>query len=154
MNKTLTRLCQWHQAGEKVAAWLNPLVLLLLRLYLFRVFFLSGLTKLRDWDTTLLLFREEYHVPLLPPELAAVMGTFGELVMPVLLLLGVFGRFAAASLFMVNLMAFVAYRHVLLLPNAHAAALDHLEWGLLILVLVAQGSGRWSLWRSKVSTPA
>ncbi|MGH1552230.1 hypothetical protein ACRAWF_08995 [Streptomyces sp. L7] len=41
------------------------------RAYLFYVFFRSGLTKLHDWDTTVLLFTEEYKVPLLPPALAA-----------------------------------------------------------------------------------
>ena len=47
---------------------------LLARAYIAQVFFLSGLTKLRDWDTTLLLFTEEYKVPLLSPGVAAVMG--------------------------------------------------------------------------------
>jgi putative oxidoreductase len=46
---------------------LQPLALLAARLYVAQVFFLSGLTKLRDWDTTLALFADEYHVPLLPP---------------------------------------------------------------------------------------
>src|SRR3546814_13303357 len=56
------------------------------------------LTKIADWDTTLALFQDEYHVPLLPTQLAAVMGTGGELVLPVLLVLGLFRRFAALGL--------------------------------------------------------
>ena len=52
-----------------------------IRLYIAKVFFLSGLTKIRDWETTVTLFREEYHVPVLPPELAAFMGGTGELVL-------------------------------------------------------------------------
>ena len=50
------------------------------RAYVAQVFFLSGLTKLRDWGTTVALFTDEYNVPLLPPEVAALMGTAGELV--------------------------------------------------------------------------
>ena len=56
-----------------------------IRLYLSKVFFRSGLTKIRDWDTTLTLFRDEYHVPVLPPELAAVMGTFEAKMVPSIL---------------------------------------------------------------------
>src|SRR5690606_29616155 len=77
---------------------LRPLAALAARVYVAQVFFLAGLTKVRDWDTTLLLFTEEYQVPLLSPPVAAVMGTAGELVLPVLLLLGLAGRFAALGL--------------------------------------------------------
>ena len=51
---------------------LQSVAALLARLYVAQVFFLSGLTKVRDWDTTLALFMDEYKVPLLPPALAAV----------------------------------------------------------------------------------
>ncbi|MGH8846843.1 MAG: DoxX family membrane protein, partial [Polaromonas sp.] len=57
---------------------LQPAAALLARLYLAQVFFLSGLTKIRDWDTTIALFTDEYKVPLLSPALAAAMGTTGE----------------------------------------------------------------------------
>ena len=52
---------------------------LAIRLYIADVFFAAGLTKIRDWDSTQALFREEYHVPLLPPDVAAMLGAFGEL---------------------------------------------------------------------------
>jgi len=104
------------------------------------VFFASGLTKLRDWDTTLALFEDEYHVPLLPTELAAVMGTGGELVLPVLLALGLAGRFAAAGLFVVNAVAVVSLADI-----APAALQQHVFWGSLLLGLVLWGAGRWSL---------
>ena len=83
----------------------QSLALLAARLYVAQVFWLSGLTKIRDWGTTIALFENEYHVPLLPPELATYMGTAGELGLPVLLVLGLGGRFAALGLFVVNLMA-------------------------------------------------
>lgn len=73
---------------------LCALILLIARAYLFYVFFRSGLTKLHDWPTTVLLFSEEYKVPLLPPALAAALGTFGELVFPSLMLIGIVPRLA------------------------------------------------------------
>lgn len=118
---------------------LQPAALLLARLYVAKVFFLSGLTKLRDWEITVALFTDEYHVPLLPPELAALMGTTGELVLPVLLVLGLGGRFAAAGLFVVNAVAAIS------LPDIGDAALQqHVFWGSLLAGLVLWGPGRWS----------
>ena len=70
---------------DGVVSHLQSLALLAARLYVAQVFFLSGLTKLRDWSSTLALFHDIYQVPLLPPALAAYLGTGGELVLPVLL---------------------------------------------------------------------
>ena len=56
-----------------------------------------GLTKLRDWDVTLALFQDQYHVPLLDPVTAAWLGTGGEIVLPVLLALALAGRLCAAT---------------------------------------------------------
>ena len=58
---------------------LQPVALLLARLYVAQVFFFSGLTKIRDWGTTVALFTDEYHVPLLSPSFAAGMAIVGEL---------------------------------------------------------------------------
>ncbi|UXH80293.1 DoxX family protein [Roseateles amylovorans] len=110
------------------------------RLYVAHVFFLSGLTKIRDWEITLALFEDEYHVPLLPPELAAWMGTGGELVLPVLLVLGLGGRFAALGLSVVNLMAVLSLSDI-----APAALVQHQLWGGLLLGLALYGPGRLSL---------
>ncbi len=116
---------------------------LAIRLHVANVFFKSGLTKIEDWDKTVFLFQEEYRVPLLPPEAAAFLGTFGELAFPVLLALGIGTRFAAASLWVVNLLAVVSYWHVL---GGNEAALNtHFYWGLLLLVLLVDGPGRLSL---------
>jgi putative oxidoreductase len=125
---------------DDVAAALQPLFALAIRLYLFRVFFLSGLTKLRSWDSTLYLFSNEYHVPVLPPAVAAVMGAGGELIFPVMLLLGWQGRFAAAGLFFVNLVAVLSY------PGLEPVMIkDHVLWAVLIAYLFFHGVGRWSL---------
>lgn len=119
---------------------LQPAAALAARLYLAQVFFLSGLTKLRDWDITLALFTDEYKVPLLPPAVAAVMGTAGELVLPVLLVLGLAGRFSALGLFVVNAVAVIALSEI-----APAALQQHVFWGALLAALAIYGLGPWAL---------
>jgi putative oxidoreductase len=119
---------------------LQPAALLAARVYVGWAFFASGLTKLRDWGTTLALFADEYHVPLLPPEVAAVAGTTGELLLPVLLVLGLGGRFAAAGLSVVNVVAVLSLAEI-----APAALQQHQFWGSLLLALVLWGPGAWSL---------
>lgn len=125
-----------------VADHLQSLALLGARLYVAQVFFLSGLTKLRDWSATLALFNDIYQVPLLPPTLAAWLGTAGELVLPVLLVLGLAGRFAGVGLFVVNLMAVLSLSADDLSPAAQA---QHALWGVLALAVVLWGAGRWSV---------
>ena len=119
---------------------LQPAAALLARLYIAQVFFLSGLTKLRDWDTTVALFTDEYHVPLLPPAAAALMGTAGELVLPVLLVLGLAGRLPALGLFVVNAVAVISLSEI-----APAALQQHVFWGTLLAGLAIYGGGPWSL---------
>jgi putative oxidoreductase len=121
---------------------LQSLALLGARLYVAQVFFQSGLTKLRDWSSTLALFQDLYQVPLLPPAAAAWAGTAGELVLPVLLALGLAGRFAAAGLFVVNGVAVLSLMAEDLTPAAQA---QHALWGVLALAVALWGAGRWSL---------
>lgn len=118
---------------------LQPLASLLARLYVAQVFFASGLTKLRDWGTTVALFTDEYTVPLLPPEVAAVLGTAGELVLPVLLVLGLGGRLAALGLGVVNGVAAISLAEL-----APAALQQHITWGVLLAALAVFGGGRWA----------
>lgn len=118
----------------------QPLAALVARAYVAQVFFLSGLTKLRDWDITVALFTDEYKVPLLPPEMAALMGTAGELALPVLLLLGLGGRFAALGLSVVNVVAVISLSEI-----APAALQQHITWGVLLAALAIYGCGKWSL---------
>lgn len=117
----------------------RPLLALLARGYVAEAFFLSGLTKLRDWDTTLALFADEYHVPLLPVPVAAFMATGGELVLPVLLALGLGGRIAALGLSVINVVAVISLSDI-----APAALQQHITWGVLLAALAVFGSGRWS----------
>lgn len=119
---------------------LRPLAALAARLWVAQVFFLAGLTKLRDWGTTLDLFAYEYQVPLLPPPVAAVLGTGAEVLLPVLLVLGLGGRLAALGLSAVNVVA------VLSLPDMPDAAFQlHVFWGSLLAALAIYGPGRWSV---------
>jgi putative oxidoreductase len=121
---------------------LQPAAALAARVYVGQVFFLSGLTKVRDWDTTLALFTDEYKVPLLPPAVAALAGTAGELVLPVLLVLGLGGRFAALGLSVVNAVAVVSLQEI-----APAALQQHVFWGSLLAAVAIYGPGPWSLER-------
>ena len=118
----------------------QPLAQLAARLYVAQVFFASGLTKLRDWETTLALFADEYQVPLLSPSVAALLGTAGELALPVLLAVGLVGRFAAAGLFVINAVAVVSLADI-----PPAALQQHVFWGSLLIGLLLWGPGRWSL---------
>jgi putative oxidoreductase len=118
---------------------LQPLAAFLARLYVAQVFFLSGLTKLRDWGTTVALFTDEYHVPLLSPSVAAALGTAGELVLPVLLVLGLGGRFSALGLFVVNAVAVVSLSEI-----APAAFQQHVLWGSLLAAVAIFGLGPWA----------
>ena len=123
---------------------LQPLLLLAARLYVAQVFFRAGLLKLADWDNTLARFRETYHVPVLPPGLAAVLGTFGELAFPVLIAFGLAARFGAAGLFFVNVMAVTSYPELFGF-ECPAGINAHYYWGSILLALVAFGPGRLSL---------
>lgn len=123
---------------------LTPVADLLARLWVAKIFFLSGLTKIENWQTTLMLFQHEYMVPLLPPTFAAYLGTGFELVLPVLLVLGLGGRIAIFIFFIYNIMCVVSY-HFLWTPAGQIGLNDHIEWGLLLMLLMCHGPGKFSL---------
>jgi putative oxidoreductase len=129
----------WRGLHDRLDS-LQPAAALLARGYVAEAFFKSGLTKLRDWDITLALFQDEYKVPLLPPNVAAVMGTGGELVLPVLLVLGLGGRLGALGLSVMNGVAVQSLAEI-----APAALQQHITWGVLLAGVAVFGNGRWSL---------
>ncbi len=137
----LYRVTRFYYTAARLLQHLTPAFDLLLRLFIANVFFKSGLTKIQTWDSTLYLFSEEYQVPLLPPEIAAWLATGAELVLPVLLVFGLFGRFAAMGLFILNGVAVISYYSGL----SEAGLNQHLYWGLLLAVLLLHGCGKWSL---------
>jgi len=119
---------------------LSPVGNLALRLWVANVFFKSGLTKIKSWESTLYLFEEEYAVPFIPFEFAAMLGTAVELFFPVLLVLGLAGRFSAITLFMFNIMAVISY------PDLNAAGIrDHQVWGVMLLIPLMMGPGKLSI---------
>jgi putative oxidoreductase len=137
-----------HRANllaERATRHFESLLLLGTRLYVAWQFLKSGWLKVTDWETTLFLFKDEYHTPLLPPLAAAVAGTFGELVFPVLLILGLLTRYAAAGLFAVNVVAVVSYAHVLYSEGFEAAIGQHYLWGFMLAMLAIYGPGGWSV---------
>ena len=95
--------------SDKIETWLVPAFDLAIRLYVAKVFLLSGLTKIKSWQTTLDLFAYEYAVPVLSPKLAAYLGTAAELTLPVLLVLGLLSRPTALALFVFNYVAMISY---------------------------------------------
>ncbi len=129
---------------EQLQRWSGSLVNLGLRLFIGWQFFKAGLIKVSDWSVTLSLFRDEYTVPALPPEVAAVMGAGGELFFPVLLAFGLFSRPAALGLLAVNAMAVISYPQLFQF-ECPAAINDHFYWGVCLLVLLVFGPGKLSV---------
>jgi len=141
----LLKLTDLHTALGRWLNWLQPFAQLAARIYVAKVFLTSGWIKFTSWDSTVDLFTTEYHVPLLPPLPAAVLGTFGELFFPTLLVLGLFGRIGALGTFLVNAMAVISYSHVLLSDGFEAALGQHILWGTLTLGLAVFGPGAISI---------
>lgn len=130
-----------YEMIERALSWLNrvpyALLALPLRLAVATVFWNSAMAKLANWDTTISLFTDEYQVPLLPPELAAHMALTIELTAPVLLLLGLFTRFAALVL-----LGMTAVIEIFVYPQAWPM---HIQWAAMLFVLLCRGAGGISL---------
>jgi putative oxidoreductase len=137
---TLLKLAQWKlNLIEKLA----PLVDLLVRVQIASIFWKSGVLKLPagflgigqgNWDSTLTLFKYEYNVPVLPPELAAYMSTTFELLCPVLLVLG-FGARAGA---------FILLCMVGVIEFTYQSSPEHIYWALLLGMIFVRGAGFFS----------
>ena len=119
----------------------EDLVLLVARLGIASVFFLSGRTKvdgiLHITDGTYALFESEYHVPLLPPDIAAHAATYSEHLFSILLVLGLFTRVSALAF-----LGMTAVIEIFVYPDAWPT---HLSWAGLLLLLIARGGGRFGL---------
>jgi putative oxidoreductase len=108
-----------------------------MRLAVGATFFRSGMNKFQSFDTAITLFREEYRLPLLPPELAAYLGTAVELSAPVLLVLGLFARLGAAALLVMTLtIQFLVYP---------ANWPEHLMWASILAYVLSRGPGALSI---------
>jgi putative oxidoreductase len=108
-----------------------------LRVAVGATFFRSGMLKLQSFDTAIALFRDEYRLPLLPPELAAYLGTAVELSAPVLLVFGLFARAGAAALLAMTLtIQFLVY------PENWP---EHLMWASILVYVLSRGAGALSI---------
>ena len=137
---------------HQLQAWGTTALGLLLRVFIAWQFLKAGIVKVNNWDGTLSLFREEYTIPLLPSDVAAVMGAGGELVFSTLLIIGLFSRPVALGLFAVNAMAVISYPQLWAF-ECPAAINDHFYWGICLLVLIVIGPGKIALdqWFKKMA---
>lgn len=128
-------------AGALQRALPESLLLLVARLGIASVFFLSGRTKVEGFlsikPSTYDLFASEYALPLVSPNVAAHLATYAEHLFPVLLVLGLFTRFSA-----LGLLTMTTVIEVFVYPEAWPT---HLTWAGLLLPLLARGGGAWSL---------
>ena len=129
------------------------LMSLVARAAMANVFWMSGQTKVDGFlhvsDNTFFLFREEYKVPLLPPDLAAYMATTAEHVFPILLILGFASRLSALAL-----LGMTAVIQLFVYPSGWP---EHILWATALLAIIARGPGTFSLdhliWRSRSTMP-
>jgi putative oxidoreductase len=134
-----------NAAAEKAAATIShDLLALAARISVAAIFFLSGRTKVDGFltvnDTAYTLFREDYKVPLLPPELAAHLAAYAEHLFPLLLVIGLFTRLSAVAL-----LGMTTVIQVFVYPDAWPT---HLSWAALMLYLIGRGAGSLSLDRA------
>ena len=125
----------------RVLRWLDAvpysILALPLRLGVATVFWNSAMTKLANWDTAVALFVDEYKVPLLSPEVAAILAATIELTTPVLLVLGLLTRPAALVL-----LGMTTVIEVFVYPQAWPT---HIQWAAMLLVLLCRGPGKLSI---------
>lgn len=118
----------------------DALVAMMLRVFPALVFWQSGQTKVEGFsikDSTWFLFEHEYALPIIPHEVAAVLATVAEHLLPVLLILGLFTRLSA-----LGLLAMTAVIQIFVYPDAW---MTHGLWAAPLLAVVARGPGRWSV---------
>jgi putative oxidoreductase len=134
-------LALYRRGGEAAARILpRDLLLLVARVGIAAIFFLSGRTKVEGFltlrDSTYELFRTEYALPLVDPVMAAHVAAYSEHLFPILLVLGLFTRPAALALLGMTLVI-----EIFVYPEAWPT---HLSWAALLLLLIAKGPGDWS----------
>ncbi len=151
----MSTLITWLETGRRLAERVPySIVALVARLAVASVFWRSAQTKVDGFlhikDTTFFLFREEYKVPFLPPNVAAYLATYQELAFSVLLVVGLASRLSA-----LGLMLMVAVIQIFVYPEGWP---DHILWFALLLLIFARGPGAISLdhllWSRARSEPA
>jgi len=144
----------YNRIIDFVAAFPETLLLLLARIGIASTFWLSGQTKVNGfviniltgdvhlgWPTlrpsALFLFRTEYRLPLIPPDMAALMAAISEHVFPFLLIIGLATRFSALALIIMTLVI-----QIFVYPDAYPT---HALWATVLLLLLINGAGKLSI---------
>jgi len=135
-------LTQWNQLADRLGTWIgHSLIALAARYGIAATFFMSGRTKVTGFLTitpgTYELFRDEYKIPLIPPEIAAHMAAYSEHLFSLLLALGLMTRLSAFAL-----LGMTSVIEIFVYPDAWPT---HLTWAGLMLYLIARGGGIVSL---------
>jgi putative oxidoreductase len=135
-------LARWNTAAEWLTRFIShDLLALATRVGIAAIFFYSGRTKVEGFltltDSAHELFRTEYGLPVVPPEVAAHLATYAEHLFPLLLVLGLGTRLSALALLGMTLVI-----QIFVYPDAWPT---HLSWAALLLYLVGRGAGRLSL---------
>jgi len=139
----LNPIINLYRSAASLAERLLPesLLLLVARFGVAAIFWLSGRTKVEGaltlTDTTYELFRTEYALPLIDPEIAAHAATYSEHFFPILLVLGLGSRPAALAL-----LGMTSVIEIFVYPEAWPT---HLSWAGLLLPIIARGGGALSL---------
>ena len=115
--------------------FVGPLLFLLIRLWMAQIFWHSGLSKIQSWSTTLLLFKNEYKVPYLSPEVAAYLAAATELSCPILLLLGLASRFAVIPMLIM----------VGVIQLTYVQSTENFYWAIFLGLILCYGAGPLSL---------
>jgi putative oxidoreductase len=142
MTSTAPAFGRWNAfAADLERRVTHDVLAALARIAIASVFFLSGRTKvdgvLTVTDSAIDLFRDEYKLPLVSPELAAHLAAYAEHFFPVLLIVGFATRLSALALLGMTLVI-----EIFVYPDAWST---HLTWATLLLYLIARGAGAWSL---------
>ncbi len=140
LERTLARAVSAYGRVIDLLESLIPAFDLAVRVYLAHIFWKGGMVKLSSWMSTVMLFTMVYDVPILPPEMAAYLSVAVELGGSFLLAIGLAGRWAALSLFGLNLVAVLSYGQL-----SEAALQEAFYWGVLFLYFVLHGPGRFSV---------
>ncbi|HJK86286.1 MAG TPA: DoxX family protein [Candidatus Megaira endosymbiont of Nemacystus decipiens] len=106
-----------------------------MRFWIARIFWYSGVQKFHNWSSTLALFKYEYRVPFITPDIAAFLAASAELTIPPLLVIGLASRLAAIPLLIMTMVIQFTYLDLI----------DHLYWALLLCTIIFYGPGRYSL---------
>ena len=132
----------WNAVADSLSRWIgHDMLALASRICIAAIFYLSGRTKMEGFltitEAAYELFRNEYKLPLIAPEIAAHAAAYAEHLFPLLLVLGLFTRLSALALLAMTLTI-----QVFVYPDAWPT---HLSWAALLLYLIGRGGGSFSV---------